>query len=130
MLLRFEVAHTLYAQPPTYGRLTHDADFVFVFIYAFVVNDLAWALVFRPPEAWGIDHVAGLRVSDRLRRSGSWIGFWFWFWFWFWLWLWLWLWCRLHFGDCRHLLWYRFLFWDGLMERFGLRDLKLFFLNQ
>lgn len=51
-------------------RSAHDAYFVAVFVNVRAVFTLIWPLVFQPSEALYIDHIAGLQVSDRLRRSG------------------------------------------------------------
>ena len=51
-------------------RSAHDADFVAVFVNVRAVFAVIWPLVFQPAEALHINHIAGLQVSDRLRRGG------------------------------------------------------------
>ena len=51
-------------------RSAHDADFVAVFVNVRAVFTVIWTLVFQPTEALHIDHIAGLQISDRLRRGG------------------------------------------------------------
>lgn len=51
-------------------RSSHDADFVAVFVNVRAVFTVIWTLVFQPTEALHIDHIAGLQISDRLRRGG------------------------------------------------------------